>query len=119
MMSKRDVSPSQPPRLTRTIPQRLLLGSAALLLVLPPAGVLMWHLLSPSKIQQTQPRVQVQVAPAPPPAISAAPAPAYTPYKGPPRYANFGRLKVSSDARELANWVMYTADHQEKSFVIV
>jgi len=76
-----------------SVQKGLLLGAAILALVLPVGGI---H----------------QKESAPPPA-SAVPA------RRPLQLADFRGIVPTRDVRQLANWTVYTRDHQSKSFIIL
>lgn len=75
----------------------LLIGSAFLLLALPPT------------------RLQTPL----PPKNSTATAGAVKPVRPPVRLADFRRATPSFEAREMADWVLTSGDHRKKAFVIV
>ena len=79
-----------------SVQKGLLLGAAVLALVLPPAGLA--HRGAP-----TSPQIASRAA-------SASEA---------PRLADFGQIVPTEDVRHLANWVVYTHDHQNKSIIIL
>ncbi|HSV44922.1 MAG TPA: hypothetical protein VLJ58_03940 [Ramlibacter sp.] len=94
-------------------PRRQRSGAVAGLLL----AVALAALALPQALQQwphaAVPKAQL-AAPAAPVAKPVRPA---VPHE--PRLADFGRQKVSPDARQLANWTAWTGDHQGLSFVIV
>ena len=81
----------------------LLIGAAALTLVLPPV----FTVAPPAKAPQ------VAVRPAP-----TAPAPA-APALRSKRLADFAGRKPSPDVRQMAHWVVQSGDHRRMAFVIV
>jgi len=93
--------------------QILLLAATAMVLVIPlrPGGraVISLPLLShkPVPVQRTA------AHPTPAPQLAAI-APA-----APPRHADFGGAKASEDARQLAQWVVSSADNAKRPFVIL
>lgn len=77
-----------------SVQKGLLLGASVLALVLPPAG-----LVGSPKLPQPVSRV----------------ASAYEPL----RLADFGQIVPTEDVRHLANWTVFTRDHQDKSIIIL
>jgi hypothetical protein len=95
----------------------LLAGAAILTLVLPPPLKVTPPPPGAASVQSLPGADRVAKAPpiAPaPPADAGSPAP-------PPvaRLARFGKVKPSTDVRQMANWVVQSRDHQRMSFVIV
>lgn len=78
----------------------LLVGAALLVLVLPPA------LKAPAPSHHP-----VTIAQGPAPSQSVPPAAA--------RLADFGTVQPTQDVRLMADWVVQSGDHQQRSFVIV
>lgn len=85
----------------------VLLGALLLLLVWPPVSMYRQAQLGAPP---------ASAARAVPPKITA-PAPA--PVPRPVRLADFGQEQPSPDARNVANWVVDSRDHQNMSFVII
>jgi hypothetical protein len=79
-----------------------LLGAAVLLLIMPPAR----HYFSPPT-----PALAVVSPPKAAPAISSLTLPG--------KLAAFGREQPSADARQIADWALYSGDNQNMSVVIV
>src|SRR5512147_822164 len=84
-------TPTRKSEFIDSLQKGFILGAAVLALVLPSGGL---H----------------RRAPVPPPAAQRA---------EPIRLANFGSVVPTPDVRQLANWSVYTRDHQTKSFIIL
>lgn len=99
------------PRLSEGLKQGLLLGAALLVLVVPlrpgARAVIPLPFFSQPEVRAVQqPRPQtLTLAPAPLPAI--------------PRKVDFGEAQASEDARQLAQWVVSSADNGMRPFVIL
>lgn len=92
----------------------VLLGAAVLVLILPPTLSFL-----PTPPQSAAPPVAAATGikqPAQPPSQVQRPAARSA---GPRQLAQFGRTKVSSEVRQMANWVVHSSDHKAMSFVIV
>lgn len=85
----------------------LLLGAAALVIVLP--ALHYWKRPVPTTFPQAHATAQVQ-APATPAVPRAEP---------PLRLASFGKYEPTQAVRHVANWSVYSGDHQKMAFVIV
>jgi hypothetical protein len=82
----------------------LLIGGAALLIVLPAAHF--WNRPVPTTFPHAAPASQVQ-------------PPAAAPGEPTMRLASFGKFKPTEPVRQVANWSVYSGDHQKMAFVIV
>lgn len=94
-MDRSQPSPASKCEFLASVQKGLLLGAAVLALLLPPAGLM-------------QPK-----------ATDARPAAARPVAYAPSRLADFGNVAPTDEVRHLANWSVYTHDHQNKSFIIV
>ena len=99
----------------------VLLGAAVLVVALPPAGSLL-----PSSTRGPAPAaaaIAAAVAGAPPAAaansVAAAAVPPAAARAAVIRRAEFGQEPASSQARQMANWIVHSSDHKNRSFVIV
>lgn len=145
-MKERNASPNSPSsELFSAVRKGVLLGLAALALVLPPSlwngggktppAVLISSVAdkqvagessasSSVLVPQTGPQAPVS-AQTPPPAAAASPAqiPHAKPASPEPVAARklpvFGKAKASADVRHVANWAFYSSDHEGKSVVVV
>jgi hypothetical protein len=95
------MNPSSPPpppgprtEFLAAVKKGVLLGAAVLVLVLPPVAV---HF---SKVAPAPPQVQA-------------------PRTAPARLAWFGQEKPTDAVRHVANWTVYSGDHQKMAFVII
>ena len=88
----------------------LVVGAAALAIALP--ALHYWKRPVPTTFPQQQ-QVQVQ-----PPAAAQAPATAPQPQAA-VKLASFGDQHPTDDVRKVANWTVYSGDHQQMAFVIV
>lgn len=110
----------------------LLLGGAALVIVLP--ATYYWNRPVPTTFPEvahqvqgrTPPQADTQLpAPTPPqtPALTQAPAPAapqVAPRAEPAiRLASFGKFTPTEAVRRVADWSVHSGDHKKKAFVIV
>lgn len=87
----------------------LLLGGAALVIVLP--AMHYWKRPVPT----TYPNAHAQQQAPAVPAVAVAAAPQGSPI----RLASFGDFKPSDAVRQVANWTVYSGDHQQMAIVIV
>ncbi|WP_240980076.1 hypothetical protein [Ramlibacter agri] len=83
-----------------------LVGLALLVLIVPPLRIMK------NKHAQEQQQASVQRAPAAPPDVPG-------PGKGGLRLADFSGEDPSAEARQVANWAVYTGDFKKHAFVIV
>lgn len=93
----------------------MLLGAAALLIVLPAT----YYWKRPVPTASPPPPAQVQ-APAAPQVPQAPPVPqASQDDPAPPTLASFGKFKPTAAVRKVANWSVYSGDHKKMAFVVV
>jgi hypothetical protein len=99
-----------------SVQKGMLLGVALLALLLPPAGLMQRGAPSPaSSPARISPLPQGPSAPqVPPPQVASPEAEA-----PPPRLADFGSFTPTPEVRHVANWTVYTRDHQNKAIIIV